>query len=81
MIPSTEIATIQKLLNNKFMDEQKALCVTSLTITSLYASNQSKQINYWTDIVQPMNKPLKSSNSFVTQMVSDVDISQSGKRI
>lgn len=77
MIPSTEINTIQKLLNNKFMDDQKSLCVTSLTITSLYASNQSKQINYWNDIVQTTNKPLKPSSSFVTQMVSESDIAQS----
>ena len=44
MIPSGEINTIQKLLNSKFNDDQKSLCLTSLTVTSLYASNQSKQV-------------------------------------
>ena len=51
MIPSFEINSIQRLLTSKFNDENKSLCLTSLTITSLYASNQFKQINYWNDII------------------------------
>ena len=45
MIPSSEINSIQRLLVARFYDEQKSLCLTSLTVTSLYASNQSKQVN------------------------------------
>ena len=51
MIPSFEINSIQRLLTSKFHDENKSLCLTSLTVTSLYASNQFKQINYWNDII------------------------------
>ncbi len=64
MIPSSEINTIQKLLNLKFDDPQKSLCLTSLTVTSLYASNQSKQMNYWNDIIQPQRASIKPSHSY-----------------
>jgi hypothetical protein len=54
MVPSFEVNSIQKsLLSSKMAhDEQRSLCLISLTVTSLYAStNQFKQINYWHDIV------------------------------
>ena len=52
MVPSFEINTIQRLFTSKFYDEQRSLCLTSLIVTSLYASNQSKQLNYWNDIIK-----------------------------
>lgn len=64
MVPSFELNSIQKLATAKFYDEQRALCLISLTVTSLYASNQSKQINYWNDIVA--NKQQSSSSSHAT---------------
>jgi hypothetical protein len=66
MVPSFEINTIQRFFTSKFYDEQRSLCLTSLIITSLYASNQSKQVNYWNDIVkQPTNNQsnISASNS------------------
>lgn len=57
MVPSYEISTIQKLFTSKVYEEQKTLCLISLTVTSLYAYNQGKQLNYWHDII---SKQLKS---------------------
>ena len=64
MIPSFEINSIQRLLTSKFHDENKTLCLTSLTVTSLYASNQFKQINYWNDIINqtPISTHVNMSN-------------------
>lgn len=65
MVPSFEINTIQRLFSSKFQDEQRSLCLISLTVTSLYASNQTKQINYWNDIVKNFNHSnMSTSNSF-----------------
>ena len=66
MVPSFEINTIQRLFSSKFNDEQRSLCLTSLIVTSLYASNPSRQINYWNDIVQQLNQNtagMSTSNS------------------
>jgi len=67
MVPSFEINTIQRLFTSKFYDEQRSLCLTSLIITSLYASNQSKQVNYWNDIIRQQTSSqsnISASNSF-----------------
>jgi hypothetical protein len=67
MVPSFEINTIQRLFSSKFNDEQRSLCLTSLIVTSLYASNPSRQINYWNDIVQQLTNQnaagMSTSNS------------------
>jgi hypothetical protein len=63
MIPSFEINSIQRLLTTKFHDENKSLCLTSLTITSLYASNQSKHVNYWNDIINQNNGRIGAENN------------------
>ena len=60
MIPSFEVSSIQRLLSSKFCDEKRSLCLTSLTVTSLYAANQSKNINYWNDVVQQIARPVSS---------------------
>lgn len=67
MVPSFEVSSIQKSLfaSKLVLDEQRSLCLISLTITSLYAStNQFKQVNYWHDIVAPRtNANVTHSNS------------------
>ena len=67
MLPSYEINTIQKLFTSKFYDEQRTLCLISLTMTSLYASNQSKQMNYWNDIIDKQ----KMTNSVSMQQIDE----------
>lgn len=62
MIPSGEINTIQKLLSSKFNDDQKSLCLTSLTVTSLYASNQSKQVGKKNTSILNLKKIVISEN-------------------
>jgi hypothetical protein len=73
MIPSNEMATIQKLLSTKLTDEQRSLCLISLTITSLYASNQSKKLNYWNDIIQGNKESMmtQSNSSSLNSPVED----------
>jgi hypothetical protein len=63
MVPSFEINTIQRLFSSKFKfnDEQRSLCLTSLIVTSLYASNQSRQIDYWNDIIQHQQQQLHNN--------------------
>ena len=68
MLPSYEINTIQRLFAAKFYDEQRTLSLISLTITSLYASNQTKQLNYWHDIIDKQ----KMSASVSTQQLDQV---------
>jgi hypothetical protein len=68
IVPSSELSTIQRLLATKFIDEQRTLCMTSLIITSLYASNQIKPINYWTDIVQQNQQQLQHSYSSMNNL-------------
>jgi hypothetical protein len=63
MLPSFEINTIQKLFSSKFYDEQRTLCLVSLIVTSLYASNQSKSLNYWNDFIQKQAKSGSSGSS------------------
>jgi len=76
MIPSFEVNTIQRLFASKFYDEQRSLCLTSLIITSLYASNQNKSLNYWINIIEPLKtKNLSSSTSRVTIANSESNFS------
>lgn len=63
MVPSFEVNTIQRLFASKAFDEQRSLCLASLIVTSLYASDQSKQMNYWHDIVRPHQQHRRSSVS------------------
>lgn len=65
MVPSFEINSIQKSLfaSKLANDEQRSLCLISLTVTSLYAStNQFKQLNYWHDIVAAPRRTTHSNS-------------------
>jgi hypothetical protein len=76
MIPSFEVNTIQRLFSSKFYDEQRALCLTSLIITSLYASSRNKNLNYWINIIEPLkSKNLSSSTSRATMANSESSFS------
>lgn len=78
MVPSFEINSIHKSLfaSKLANDEQRSLCLISLTVTSLYAStNQFKQLNYWHDIVAA---PRRTTNSNISTSNSLNNISGGG---
>lgn len=75
MVPSFEIMSIQKSLSSSKLvqDEQRSLCLVSLTVTSLYAStSQFKQLNYWHDIVgqRPGGSATVTTSSSLNNMSS-----------
>lgn len=79
MVPSFEINSIQKSLfaSKLAHDEQRSLCLISLTVTSLYAStNQFKQLNYWHDIVAAP-RPAGGGSSTTTHSSSLNNLSNS----
>jgi hypothetical protein len=80
MLPSFEINTIQKLFSSKFYDEQRSLCLVSLVVTSLYASNQSKNLNYWNDLIQQSRVKNSQSGEFTSSPSMDGNLMLGGDR-
>ena len=71
-IPSSEMKAIQKLLNFKFHDDQRVLCLNLLQVASLYSTNQLKNINYLNEIKLNISNQnnYTSQSQFHSEMLS-----------